>query len=112
MDGIIKYFNPLLNPVILAEAVVPPSAGRLASGGIQRNKGNHLDTPATHQQQDGFSLPVTRLHLSVEFTLYFQTRPRAQQHGLQPPVSPAQPSLQSPPPLTYPQPLESYPPEK
>ena len=39
--------------VILGIPVVPAEGGTTGVSGIQRNKGNHLGTPAKHQQQDG-----------------------------------------------------------
>ena len=39
--------------VILGTPVVPAEGETTGVSGIQRNKGNHLGTPAKHQQQDG-----------------------------------------------------------
>ena len=48
----IEPANALLPPpaVILGTPVVPAEGGTTGVSGIQRNKGNHLGTPAKHQQ--------------------------------------------------------------
>ena len=51
--------------VILGTPVVHAEGGTTGVSGIQRNKSNHLGTPAKHQQQDDppllFAMPLAPL---------------------------------------------------